>query len=145
VNGHLAPTGDLTAASQSKRPWELVVEDTVDTYYRKRDWKVPRSRNTQFCKHGANAMCDYCMPLEPYDAEYHSKNNIKHLSFHSYIRKVSLPILLLTKMTRLSWYTSDIEAHTSYHLWKPYGRPSNSSAIQHSHDPLRLAVSALAS
>jgi len=34
-------------------------------------------------------MCEYCMPLEPYDAKYHSENKIKHLSYYAYRKKTS--------------------------------------------------------
>ncbi|KAI0803035.1 NPL4 family-domain-containing protein [Irpex lacteus] len=73
----------------SKRPWEAVIEDPVDTYWRARDGKIPRGRDSRFCKHGPNAMCDYCMPLEPYDAGYHTEHKIKHLSYHAYLNKLA--------------------------------------------------------
>ncbi|KAF8577856.1 polyubiquitin-tagged protein recognition complex Npl4 component [Ramaria rubella] len=86
-----ASNGAVHGTASAKRAWELVTEDSVDTFYRQHDGKIPRSRDTRFCKHGINAMCDYCMPLEPYDTEYHTKHNIKHLSFHAYLRKISPP------------------------------------------------------
>ena len=73
----------------SAQPWELVTEAPVDSYWRAQTGKIPRGRDARFCKHGANGMCDYCMPLEPYDPAYHKENNIKHLSYHAYLRKIT--------------------------------------------------------
>lgn len=78
-----------TDAAATKRPWEVVQEDAVDVYWRTQDGKIPRTRNAQFCRHAANGMCDYCMPLEPHDAAYHTEHQIKHLSYHAYLNKLS--------------------------------------------------------
>ncbi|KAF8649760.1 hypothetical protein AX16_005527 [Volvariella volvacea WC 439] len=71
------------------RIWEQVTEDPVDVYWRSQPGKLPRGRDARFCKHGPNGMCDYCMPLEPYDAAYHKEHAIKHLSYHAYLRKIT--------------------------------------------------------
>lgn len=76
------------APAAPKRIWETVKEDPVDAYWRARDGKINRGRDARFCKHSANGMCDYCMPLEPYDQAYHSAQNIKHIAYHAWIRKL---------------------------------------------------------
>lgn len=87
ANNDVRPTsGDRMT---SPRPWEFVEEDTVDVYWRSRDGKIPRGRDSRFCKHGTNGMCDYCMPLEPFDAAYQAEHNIKHLSYHAYLRRLT--------------------------------------------------------
>ena len=81
-------TAAATAADPPKRVWEAVKEDPVDEYWRTRDGKIKRSRDARMCRHTANGMCDYCMPLEPYDAQYQAAQGIKHISYHAHIHKL---------------------------------------------------------
>ncbi|OCF41793.1 nuclear protein localization protein 4 [Kwoniella heveanensis CBS 569] len=65
-----------------------VQEPEIDVYWKSQTGKIERKRDPAFCRHGEKGMCDYCMPLEPYDAKYQAEQQIKHLSFHAHLRKL---------------------------------------------------------
>ncbi|EFX75107.1 hypothetical protein DAPPUDRAFT_306878 [Daphnia pulex] len=66
-----------------------VEEDQVDVFLQKMDGTVKRKRDPKNCLHGENSSCIHCLPLEPYDASYLKELNVKHMSFHAYLRKLS--------------------------------------------------------
>ncbi|KAK2581786.1 hypothetical protein KPH14_002264 [Odynerus spinipes] len=73
----------------SLRSLPNVVEDEVDEQLWKLDGKIQRKRDEKLCRHGPNGCCVHCSPLEPFDEIYMKEQNIKHLSFHAYLRKLT--------------------------------------------------------
>ncbi|KAJ1652355.1 nuclear protein localization protein 4 [Dispira simplex] len=66
-----------------------VQEYSVDQFLEEQPGLIKRPRDSRFCTHASQGMCDYCMPLEPFDRAYLEEQGIKHMSFHSYLRQIT--------------------------------------------------------
>lgn len=66
-----------------------LAEDEVDIKLWNMSGLIERSKDDKLCRHGPNGKCLHCTPLEPYDESYLKEHNIKHMSFHSYLRKMT--------------------------------------------------------
>ncbi|PVU89721.1 hypothetical protein BB561_005186 [Smittium simulii] len=85
LNKNTLPSTQSSTVSQSSR--NIYKQSLLDFDLEKEKGLIIRNRDPEFCKHNNNAMCEYCMPLEAYDSNYLLQNKIKHMSFHSYLRK----------------------------------------------------------
>ncbi|KAI9102705.1 NPL4 family-domain-containing protein [Phlyctochytrium arcticum] len=66
-----------------------VKQDPVDDLLEKQVGTITRKRDPKLCKHGVSGMCEYCMPVQPWDSKYLEENKIKHLSYHAYLRQLT--------------------------------------------------------
>eukprot|EP00123_Amoebidium_parasiticum_P015483 comp22996_c0_seq1/m.36618 comp22996_c0_seq1/g.36618 ORF comp22996_c0_seq1/g.36618 comp22996_c0_seq1/m.36618 type:complete len:609 (-) comp22996_c0_seq1:20-1846(-) len=80
--------GEQAGTDTAKPAEPEVVEDAVDVQLAREPGTIKRQFDQNRCRpHGRNGRCENCMDLEPYDSAYLQANNIKHLSFHSWLRK----------------------------------------------------------
>ncbi|UYV62184.1 NPLOC4 [Cordylochernes scorpioides] len=92
------PTGQDTLPPSTAQPTPLQL-DEVDLQLYRMDGSIKRPRDERLCRHGDKGRCIHCIPLEtmlmlnvclqPYDENYLKEQNIKHLSFHAYLRKLA--------------------------------------------------------
>jgi nuclear protein localization family protein 4 len=67
----------------------LLAEDPVDIELAKIDGRIERKKDEKLCRHANGNRCVHCSSLEPYDENYLKELKVKHLSFHSYLRKMT--------------------------------------------------------
>jgi len=87
-------TGSSSAAASTpeNKPVSVpstVKEDPIDIELQKQDGTITRGRDSVNCQHNATSQCVHCISIDPFDEAYLKEKQIKFLSFHSYLRKIS--------------------------------------------------------
>ncbi|XP_053608097.1 nuclear protein localization protein 4 homolog [Plodia interpunctella] len=81
--------GPSKAAPAPVVPKPVIQEDEVDLELYKSSGSIHRQRDDKLCRHNLKGRCVHCSPLEPWDEGYLKEHNIKHMSFHAYLRKIT--------------------------------------------------------
>uniref|UniRef100_A0A0N4ZEV7 MPN domain-containing protein n=1 Tax=Parastrongyloides trichosuri TaxID=131310 RepID=A0A0N4ZEV7_PARTI len=76
----------MVLQAHDSNPFSTV--DSVDAILAKEDGRIERGK-TPNCIHGPRQRCSNCLPIDPYDPEYLKEKEIKHMSLHSYVRKLT--------------------------------------------------------
>ncbi|XP_047024530.1 nuclear protein localization protein 4 homolog isoform X2 [Helicoverpa zea] len=83
-------TSSTVVAAQTTAARPIAVEeDEVDLQLYRMSGNIQRQRDEKLCRHNSKGCCVHCSPLEPWDEGYLKEHNIKHMSFHAYLRKIT--------------------------------------------------------
>ena len=118
ASGKSSATENAAASGGNTKQPAAVNEDPVDQYWAKERGLIKRPHDPQFCRHGAKGMCDYCMPIEPFDMAFHAEHGIKHLSFHAYLRHQNIGVPSSSASSSSSTYVPPLE-EVSYRVKTP--------------------------
>lgn len=83
LSGKIMDTVRINTTTSTKAKQSLL-DDELD----KDPGFIPRKKGP-LCRHNDQGMCEYCSPLPPWDKEYQLDNNIKHISFHSFVKELN--------------------------------------------------------
>jgi nuclear protein localization family protein 4 len=69
LNGQIFYSSDTQPNTPAKTVIKrnYIKQDPLDDLLLKEKGLIKRGRNAMYCRHADNAMCEYCLPLEPYD------------------------------------------------------------------------------
>ncbi|XP_061377196.1 nuclear protein localization protein 4 homolog [Danaus plexippus] len=79
------PSTVIPSNAVSKGP----IEHEVDLQLYRLSGSIHRQRDEKLCRHNSKGCCVHCSALEPWDEGYLKEHNIKHMSFHAYLRKMT--------------------------------------------------------
>lgn len=82
-------TNTATAVAAPVTRSTVPQEDEVDLQLYPMSGNIQRERDEKLCRHNSKGCCVHCSPLEPWDEGYLKEHNIKHMSFHAYLRKIT--------------------------------------------------------
>lgn len=106
------------SSSSSSQVPSVVIEDELDQELAKLDGKIPKNKNNP------NSMTTSDLPYDPFDEEYLKSQNIKFMSFHSYIRKMNAGMSKgkFTTLRNLSCKRAEDSqsSSTNVHLFQKY-------------------------
>jgi nuclear protein localization family protein 4 len=74
---------------------QLIKQHPIDDNLEKQPGTIKRTRDPNFCKRiqifnsdSLLGMCEFCMPIQPFDAKYLLSKKIKHMSFYAYLSQI---------------------------------------------------------